>query len=294
MKHDPLDPPAIARPAQDIGDLIFADRINTIMSEARNLGIRTIKEAVECGRMLIQAKAEIDRHNETVKRRKDRIEWQKVVEKYGFSRTTAWRLMKKTVAHDSAFHLKHELDAIYDDGYDPAADEGKKPCRDCRHRGKKFNKDCAACRALNRPAPKPKDDGPPRDEDGNPIPEHLIEIFNEGQILRELTGYLLNANKALNGLAERPGLSAVRFDELERRLKTLRAYALKYRPGYVHLDCDSRGCDGCNNRGWRTVMEVLDERAAEANRKKRERAKVWHTRQDKNAKGRVSNDPIPD
>jgi hypothetical protein len=295
MMHDPLDPPAIVQPAQDIGDVIFADRLNTLMSEAQSFGRKTIEQAVECGRRLIATKAEIDRYNEGVRRRKDKIEWAGVLNQYGFSQPTAWRLMTKAKSANSQFKMNCEMDRIYDDGYDPTADAGKKPCRDCRHRGKKFNRGCPGCRALNRPTPAPNDAGPVTDEDGYPVPAHLVEAFQDGRTIREFGNHLLKGVKSLVGLSERPGCSAINAVEIAKRLRTLNAYAYKYRPGYVHRDCEGQGCDACGHRGWFTVMQVADERAAEANRKKRARAKEWHARQaSRDAHGRVSNEPLPE
>jgi hypothetical protein len=279
------DAPAIVRPAHNP---ILADRLHGLMSEAQTFGRKTIEQKVACGRKLIEAKHELAIRNESAASPKDRLRWSKVLKRFGFNERTARRLMTAARSHSRPDNLTAPMEAIYDDGIDPGCADGKKPCRDCRIRGNQFNQKCVSCRALNRPTPRHKDDSPPKDEDGNPIPEHLIPVFNEGQIIRELTGYLPTATKALTGLVERPGCSALRVDEIEKRLRSLSAYAWKYRPGYVHLDCEGKGCKACDGRGWLTVMKVADERAALANEKKRQRSKEWYERQ------RSANGPIPE
>jgi hypothetical protein len=280
---DPIvDPPAIIRPDE------FADRLTQLMAEARAFGRKTIEQKVACGQKLLDARAELDERNRTAKSKKDRLTWRKLLARFGFSEPTARRLMTAARSHNSCVKLTHDMDRIYDDGYDPAADKDKKPCRECRMRGKDFNKTCPGCRALNRRTPEPKADQPLADMDGNPIPEHLVEAFKDGETIREFTNYLLNGIKALAGLVERPGCQALNVDELTRRLKTLRTYALKYRLGLVHQECKSLGCMACKQRGWRTVMEVLDERAAASAEKARKRNKEFCERQ------RRSTDPLPE
>lgn len=267
---DPSSPPAIVQPA------LFADVLTALLSEAQGFGRKTIEAKVSCGRKLVEAKDEWEK-------RKDKTPWAKLLKRFGFSQQTAWRLMKAARSHKSASNL----DSIYDDGYDADLDEGKSPCRDCRHHGKKFDSKCAGCRSLNREPPKPKDDTPPQDRDGNLIPGHLLEVFREGEIIRSLTEYLATATKALVGLSERPGCSALRVDEIEKRLRSLKTYALNQRPGYVHLECEGKGCSGCR-KGFRSIEDILQERAAESSRKKAEKAREYH------AKKNVGNSPIPE
>jgi hypothetical protein len=275
----------MVRPAQDP---TFADRLTALMFEAKTFGRKTIEQKVACGRKLIEAQDELAIRNQSATSTKDRLTWSKVLSRFGFNERTARRLMTAARSHNRPDNLSAPMEAIYDDGIDPACEVGKTPCRDCRIRGKDFSAKCAACRAQNRPTPQPKGDGPLKDEDGNIVPEHLVEAFKEGRIIREFTQYLTTGTKALKGLVERRGCRHLNVVELQKQLAALKSYALKYRPGYVHLDCEGRGCEACNGDGWFTVMKVLDERAAVANEKKRQKAKEWHERQ------KSANGPIPE
>lgn len=284
------DPPAIVRQ-----DPTLADRLYELMSEAQSFGRKTIEQKVACGRKLIEAKAEWERRNVEAQP-KHRTPWKKHLKMFGFEERTARRLMTAARSHDAvkltAQLLKPQVfcaDAIYDDGIDPDTAQDKKPCRDCRIRGKAFSDKCASCRALNRPAPKPKEDaGPLKDEDGNEVPQHLVSVFNEGQMIRELGTYITNATKAIDGLIERPGCSGLRRDEAQKKLKGLKTYLLKFRPGYVHLECKGEGCIACHQRGWRTVAEVEFERAKATAEKNREKGQQWRNRQ------KARNAPIPE
>jgi hypothetical protein len=289
-----LHPPAIIQPAQDNGDQVFADRLTQLMADARSFGRKTIEQKVATGRKLVEAHEEWERRNAEAQA-KDRTPWPKLLNRFGFSKETARRLMITARSHDRpkmGLHFPNpqpfNADDIYDDGIEPDVIEGKKPCRDCRMKGKSFNPKCAACRALNRPTPKPKDNGPLKDEDGNPVPEHLVGIFHEGRLLRELGNHVTNAIKAIKGLVERPGCSGLRVDEAQRRLKGVKAYLSKFRPGYVHLECGGNGCQGCNGRGWQTVMEVDFERAKAAAEERKRKGQAWRNRQ------RASDAPIPE
>jgi hypothetical protein len=266
----------------------FADRIHALLHEAQGFGRKTIEQKVACGRKLLDA------HMEWESREKP-PPWKKYLQRFGFTEPTARRLMTAAKAESVKMTLQllksqpFDADAIYDDGIDPEVSALKKPCRECRMSGRLFNQKCAACRAFNRVVKPAKDPNEPvMDMDGNLVPEHLIEVFQEGWVIRELTGYLATATKALKGLVERPGCAALNVAEMQKRLRSLGAYAWKYRPGLPCPECQGQKCEQCRQRGFRTVMEVMDERAAESNAKNREKAKQWRARQ------AARSEPIPE
>ena len=50
---DPIvDPPAIMRPAEDIGTVIFADRLTALLAEAQTFGRKTVQAKIAAGRKL--------------------------------------------------------------------------------------------------------------------------------------------------------------------------------------------------------------------------------------------------
>jgi hypothetical protein len=262
----------------------FADRLNALLDEARGFGRRTIEQKVACGRKLLEAKAEWEKQAEEGAKPGP---WKVVLKRFGFPERMARRLMTAARSHESVKMtlqlLKSQpFDAtdIYDDGFAPEDGNEKKPCRNCRINGKPFNPKCPGCRALNRNAPKPKeDDGPLTDFDNNPVPEHLIDVFQDGRTLREFNTHLLDGTKSLTGLIERPGCAGLDIDEVTKRLRLLSTHVWKYRPGLVCKDCQGHGCEKCGQRGWFTVMKVMGDRAAEASKQKREKGKSWRSRQ---------------
>jgi hypothetical protein len=269
------EPPPIVRPAE------FADHVHALLDEARTFGRKTIEQKVACGKKLIEAFDELAVRNHEARSPKDRLPWSKALKRFGFSVWTARRLMIAARSHNRMRNLHTSpLDAIYDDGIDPELLEGKRPCRPCRINGKEFSRKCASCRALNRPVSLPKDPlEPVLDMDGNTLPENLIEVFEEATLIRDFNGYLATGAKALKGLVERPGCAALNLAEIQKRLRSLWAFAWKYRPGLPCPECKGQKCDKCGQRGFRTVMEVMDERAAESNANNREKAKAWRARQ---------------
>lgn len=285
--------PGMVRPAQDLGAIIFEDKLKTLVEEARAFGRKTIEQKLATGKKLIEIKRDIDEHNKTARKDK-RIRIYEFLASKGFTRTTAQRLIAAAANHDAGFKPTDEFDAMYDDGYDPVVDADKKPCRDCRLRNRKFSRKCPGCRALNRRTPKPKVEGPVVDMDGEPVPDRLVEAFKDGETIREFNSYLLSGTKSLVGLLERPGCKKINVEAIEKRLRGLYSYATKYRPGKVCTSCEGLGeradgdpCKICDGDGWVTVMAVADERAGVANAEKRRKAKEWHDR----SNGR-SNAPI--
>jgi hypothetical protein len=264
MTPDPnVDLPAIVSPAQDIGDIIFSDRLTAIMAEAQAFGRKTVEQAVECGRRLLAAKAEIDARNAEIKKRKDKIQYAKVFKRFGFTQSTAWRLMRKAKNADSLFKMNNEMDAIYDDGQ-ALPEESKKAaklaCRDCRHRGKKFSKACQACQVLNRPIPKPKDEKPLVDGDGKPVPDQLQAAWLDAQSILDWNKQLLDLSKSLKGLAERPGWKGVPVESICNAIKALTTTAWAYRPGFICADCEGHGFKKCKGDGYRANAIVRAER----------------------------------
>jgi hypothetical protein len=252
-------PPAYVRPS-DIHPIITAEQL---AEEAMHFGRKSVQDAIAAGDALL-------RSLEVWKGKK--MAWFAMVRTKGLSRRTAERLMTKARNAAKSAHMRNSPEYLYDDGWDPSADAGKRPCRDCRIRGKTFSKDCPGCRALNRPTPKPKDERV-LDMDGQEVPVALAEAFADGQTIRDFNSYLLKGTKSLVGLLERPGCKALNVEEITRRLRKLFQYANKYRPGKVCTGCEGNGCTICSSRGWITVMAVEDERAALKAADRRQKAK---------------------
>lgn len=255
MTNDPItDPPAIVR---DVHDVIAQDRIRALMDEAISLGRRTFEQAAECGRKLIEVQEECLRQTDG----KPGL-FLKTLADFKVSRATAYRLMRKA-RNFRNLNLRLPLEAVYDDGQPTPDESDKLVCRDCRIRGKKYSRDCRACRALNRPTPRPKVLTPIVDGDGTPVPERLQPVWLDALTIRQWGKQLADFGTALEGMRERPGCSAIRVEELRKRLKAVLNQAWAYRPGYVCAECQGEGCGPCEDRGWMPWCVVQDQRAAE-------------------------------
>jgi hypothetical protein len=263
-----LDPsksaPAIIRPAGDIGDEIAKDRIATLVAEVISLGKTTAQNAVATGKKIDELYEECLRQNGG----KPGL-WLKTCKQHKINHKTAKRLRTK---YKNA--LSHQLDtesnsleAIYDDGQPAEDTTNKKVCRQCRITGRGYQKDCRACKALNRPVPTPKEDRPLIDGDGKPIPDHLKEIWLDAEQLRAFGRQFTGLGKAIAGLAERPSGSRIKVDSFIQRLKEDAQILWSFRPGYLCHVCHGDKCESCDNRGWFSHVEVqimrTQERAAE-------------------------------
>src|SRR5438552_650044 len=114
-----IDPPALYRAADEFLDA------DTWMSEARVYGRKTVQDAIETGKCLIHAKEQCLKANNGKKGK-----WLELLAKYGFSRTTAFRLILKARNAELCSKMEHSPEFIYDDGQTPPDVSDKLRCRD--------------------------------------------------------------------------------------------------------------------------------------------------------------------
>ncbi len=240
-----------------------------------------------------------DRRHETEIQRNDRIlrvlarkqrgdSYRKIAKEEGISEAQARRDFEKAqsrCAPQGAPEIENGKVTGTDGKKYPATQPEPERCASCRRCirvGQDLPKNCPECRVLRGLAPKapkpvapsldetdhpvpPKDDKIVRDDDGEVVPQRLLQVFMAVPFFRRASIALSKASTAFSemeacsaAMEAKPIESGAPFAKFRQPLKSAARRCRQLRPSLVCTSCKGDGADGCKcaGKGWKTVEEA--------------------------------------